>query len=262
MDGMQLALMFLLIWIGIIARILVLIRYAMSGLFPVYPFFAALVLVSLARSAVAVMLVHSYARFYQVTQWPIAILEALAVIEAFWLLARHFRKMRGFGWTVLGVIAAVSWLSIGAATFLRAGWNGPLTPLILFGMYTHIALLTAALLCLAFFKQFRDVPIRPNAKRHLFVLALFFATYFLATFVAQIVTQAWQSAPNFLISSGAILAFGRWVLVMNREGERLPFDARPEMSEAEFVAAEAQYERSGIDLQRAADEAMRKSLRP
>src|SRR5438270_1221173 len=106
---MQSDVIFGLIYAAIAARTALLVRCAASGLLRLYPIFAALVIFSIVRGTASVTLkFQSYQEFYNRTLWPTAIVEAAAVIEAFWILARHFRRMKGFGWALIAAIAAVS----------------------------------------------------------------------------------------------------------------------------------------------------------
>ena len=255
---MQSTVLFGLIYLAIAARISVLARCAVSGLLRLYPLYAALVTLSVVRGVVSVTLPsRSYATFFNRTLWPLAILEAAAVLEAFWILARHFRRMRGFGWVLLGAVTAVSALSSLMVRLLRDNW-GAMSGVYLFGMYTHIGMLLAALLSFGFFHQFRGVPIRPNARRHMLLLCLLLGCYFAANLSGQILRGKQSVAPNLILNAGAILSSLCWAITMNREGEKLPFDPPPEMSGEDFDAEESRHRKSREQLKRASDEARRK----
>src|SRR6202008_342718 len=92
-----------------LAKIGALGRAAATGLFKRYPLFVALMALSLSRSLVASTgHRHPYREFWLVTSWPMAIFTFLAAIEAFWILAGHFRRIRNFAWGLISIILAVS----------------------------------------------------------------------------------------------------------------------------------------------------------
>src|SRR5579862_8475589 len=103
------AVIYLLVYAGIAARIAALLRAVSSRVLASHVCFCAMTLLSLALAAVSAA--HNlglYRSFYNATLWPLAILEAAALVEAFWIMARHFRNIRGFGWALAGVIAGIS----------------------------------------------------------------------------------------------------------------------------------------------------------
>lgn len=258
---MQSAVIYSLLYASIAARIAVVVRGVFGGLLRAYPFFFATVLLSLARALVSVATPLAYYRwFLGETQWPLAVLEAAAVLEAFWGVAAHFRKIRGFGWILVGVIAAISALASALVGILRATWHDPLNGMLLFGMYVYVALLVAALLSLGFFSQFRAVPIRPNSTLHLTVIALWFGLYFLGNFIGQVSRGTSRFLPNMIITAGATLALFWWAAAMNRDGQKLPEPATA-MSVEQFEASEAEYRRKGDRIRRAGAQAFRRMFR-
>jgi|SRR5579872_3723719 len=249
---------------GIVARVAVLARSVWSGLLRSHVFFCATVTFSLTREIVSLS-AHSvaYAQwFYTEMQWPMAVVKALAVLEAFWRIAGHFRKIRGFGWILLGVLAIISAVVSGMVGLLRVNWHGPLSAAIVVGMYTDVALLVVAILTLAFFSQFRGVPIRPNAIHHLALLTLWFGSYFLGIFIAQISAGTSRFTSNVVIDTGALAALSWWTLAMTRDGEKLPFPPGPEISREEFEASEAAHQQAGERIKKAGSQALRKVFRP
>ena len=86
-------------------------------------------------------------------------------------------------------------------------WTGPFSGVVLVSMYSYVGLLATVLLSFAFFLQFKDVPIRPNAFHHLMLLGLFFGSYFLAFFIAEVSQGGHRFLANLLINAGATIAF-------------------------------------------------------
>ncbi len=253
-----------LIYVSDAIRIAALARCVWSGLFRKYTFFFAMVSLSLARNGAIIFLKQTQDfQFLKATLWPAALLEAAAVVEAFWVFARHFRTIRGFAWILIAIVASIAGLAGMAVSALRVNWAGEWNGLSMFGAYTHAAFLVMALLTLVFFRQFRRIPIRPNAIRHIVVLSLFFAAYF----AANLVIQRGQTSPgpvwtaNLLLNLGPIFAFGLWAILMTRAGEELPFEPAPEISPSEFEASEAEHERAENELRRSSEEVLRKAVR-
>jgi hypothetical protein len=260
---MQSAIIFVFIYAGIATRCATLVRCVHSGLLRSHAFFFAMATLSLARAIVSVTVnTRHYYAFYEATQWPAALLEAAAVLEGFWLIAAHFRKIRGFGWALFTASAAIATLIAASVAVLRSNWNEAVTGLFLFSLYTHIVLLGTALLSVAFFRQFPEVPIRPNAIRHWQVLCLISGSYVLATFIMQITRGKSAFITNLLATAGTTIAYGWWALRINREGEELPFPPPPEMPPGDFDAAEAEHKQAGAKLKKAGDDAIGRVLRP
>ncbi len=261
---MQSAVLLVLIYLGLVMKVAALGRAMVSRLWPGRLFFCAMVILSLVRSAVAVAAkshVQLYFEFWNATQTPLAVLEASAAIEAFWRLALHFRNIRRFGLRLMWIIILVAASASAAVSLLRVNWNGPLSGPLLISQCTQLGLLLTTLLSLAFFRQFPNVPIRPNAIRHLLVLSTLSLFFFVGRAIGYASGGEWKFVSNFVITLGAVLAFGAWTLLMKREGESLPFEPGPPMSIAEFEAAEAADTKANQELKRASSEAIRKLRR-
>ncbi|SRR5258706_5850934 len=261
--SMQSAILFALGYVGVIVKIAVLGRCVLSRLWPGRYFFGAMVILSLARSALSVSSdhLHPYLEFWNATQKPLVFLEAAAAIEAFWGLALHFRNIRRFALVLMSIIVVVSAGASAAVSLLRVHWNGTLSTPLLIAQYTQLGLLLTTLLCLAFFWQFQGVPIRPNAIRHLLALSALFLFFFTGNFIGNITRGQWRFMANLVMTGGAVVAFGAWALLMNRAGEALPFPSAPPMSVEEFEAAEAEDTAANRELKRASSEALRRVRR-
>ena len=258
---MQSALLIWVIYVNVGIRLIALARGVGSGLIRSHLVFTALLLLSLSRIAMSVMGRSHYLAYYNATIWPVALVEAGTVIEAFWILASHFRKIRGFGWTLVGAIAVIAALAAGAVGVIRANWTGYFSVEILFSMYTHVGFLIAALLSFAFFRQFRGVPIRRNAIRHIFALSIYFGLFFVSALIMNRSRTRAALPANLAVNIGGILSFGWWAIAMNRAGEELPFEPPGEIPRAEYEALEAAHRGEVAKLKQAGDQAMRKALR-
>jgi len=258
---MQLALILTLFNAGSIAKLAVLWRSIASGALKRLPCFFAMVLVSFARTAIAPTgKLHPYYEIWQATTWPTAILQAAAVIEAFWGLARHFRGIRNFAWALLSLILAVTAAAASVVGFMKTRWNSPLRTPLLIDQYTGLWLVLTALLSLAFFRQFRQVPVRPNAIRHMAALSLLFGANFAGYSIAQLSHGEWKFLTNLIVLSGAVCAYSWWALTINSDGELLPFPLKPPMSYDDFNAAEAQHQKTARELKQAGRSALRRLL--
>lgn len=221
---MQSALIFILIALGVTAKLGVLWRSVSCRLVARYTWFCGMATLSLARSALALNgQLHPYQEFWTATQWPMAILGAGAALEAFWRVAAHFRNTRGFGIILLSVIVSVAASVAAWVGLLRAHWNGPLRGALLFNQYTQLGLLVITLLSVAFVWQFSSVPIRPNARRDLLALAVLFGAYFVGNLLGQAGRGEWRFLPNLLINVGTVVAYSWWAIRTTSGGERLPF---------------------------------------
>ena len=247
-----------LIYITILARLVALVQAVRTRLIQKYPFFCLLTIVSLSRGVVSVTAGGKYYSYFHATQWPVAVLEAAALIEAFWRVAANFRRIRGFAWALMAGLAGVSVLVAAGVGLIRANWNEPVRGAILFSMYTNVAMLITALLSIAFFRQFRRVPIPPNAIRHLAILSLLFASFFGPALLINITRGQYRYLPSFLTNGGITIACFWWVYAITREGENPPFEAQREMTSDEFDAAEARHRREASELKQASDTAVRK----
>jgi len=260
---MQSALLLALNALGVAAKLGVLWRCISCRLAARHALFCAMVTLSLARSVLALNgHLHPYLEFWTATQWPTAILEAGAALEAFWRIAAHFRNMRGFGVVLLGVIVSVAVTVSAGVGLVRAHWNGPLRGALLFGQYTQLGLLVITLLSVAFFWQASGVPIRPNAVRQLLALAILFGSSFVGNFLGQASHGQWRFLANLVIGVGTVVAYGWWAVRTTSAGERLPFSTAPPISMKEFAAAEATDEQAAREISRVSAKALRKVLRP
>jgi hypothetical protein len=256
---MQSALILTLVNLGSIAKLAVLWRCLAMGVTKRLPWFFAMVLLSLARTAIMPTgRLHPYLEFWQATTWPMTILQAAAAIEAFWLLAGHFRGIRNFGWKLIGVILGVSAVAALAVGFLDRGWNNALRKPVLIDEYTALWMVLTAFLSIVFFAQFPNIPVRPNAVRHLKALSLLFGANLVGYSMLPISRGEWVFLTNLIVASGTVLAYGWWALKINRDGEILPFDPQPPMSNDDFDAAERQHRKASGELKRAGSEALRR----
>jgi hypothetical protein len=259
---MQSALLLVLINVGSVLRIATLWRCIASGVLKRHVFFCALTIVLCARSILAATgSLHPIYEFWMATQWPVAALQAAAAIEAFWGLASHFRGIRNFGWMLLAVILSVAAVAAASIWFFRTRWDSPLRVPLLLDQYTGLWLVLAALLSLAFFRQFPKVPVRPNAIRHLIALTILFGGNFIAYSISQLSRGQARFSTNLVIYCGAILAYSWWVLKINRAGEQLPFAPPPPRTNAEFDTVEAAHRHSARELKQAGSEALRRTFR-
>ena len=259
---MQSALLLVLLNIGSVGRFATLWRCVASGVLKRHVFFCALTtLVSVGSILGARGHLHPFYEFWMATQWPIAALQAAAAIEAFWGLARHFRGIRNFGWMLLGVILSVAAVAAASVWFFRTRWDSPLRVPLLLDQYTGLWLVLTAFLSLAFFRQFPNVPVRPNAIRHLIALTILFGGNFIAYSISQLSRGQARFSTNLVIYCSAVVAYGWWVLKINRAGELLPFAPPPPMTNAEFDTAEAAHRQSARELKQAGSEALRRTFR-
>ena len=259
---MQSALLRTLIAVGIAVKLAVLWRCISCRLVARYVWFFGMVTLSLQSVLSLNGHLHPYLEFWTATQWPVAILEAGAAVEAFWLVAAHFRNIRGFGWILLGVMMSVAATVAAGVGLLRAHWNSPLRGALLFGQYTYLALLVITLLSVVFFWQFSGVPIRPNATRHLLALAVLFGSNFVGSFLAQASHGEWRFLSNLVILVGTVAAYSWWAIRTTSAGELLPFPKASPLSMQEFTAAEAADEQAAREISRVSAKALRKVLRP
>jgi len=259
--ALQIKFLFALIYLSIGVRLAALVRAYASDLGGKHPAFIILLIVTALRSVATVALPGAlYTKIFTASLWPVSILEALVVIEAFWILAAHFRNIRGFGWRLIGLIAVIAVLTATFVRFARSFYSGFLSVPLVLQMFTQSACIIALLLSLIFFRQFRAVPIRPNAIRHVVALGIFFALNFASAATAQLSHGKALFTTNLLASLATISAFGLWAIKMTRQGEALPFAPPPPISQEQFDAAEAEHRAAEADLKQAGDQAMRKAL--
>ena len=256
----QSAILWGLIYVSNLVRLAALVRIVANRMVSSHFFFFGMLCLSLARNVAFVFVSTAQVRtFFAGTAWPMTGLEIGAVVEAFWGVAKHFRRIRGFGWVLIAVILGTSGLASAAIGVLRANWEFALAGPILLGMYANVALLFAALLSFFFFRQFPSVPIRPNAVRHLLLLSLFLGAYSIAHLIGGISGVKYVFVPQLMLNLGPIVAFTWWTMIVNREGERLPFAPPSELTAEQFEASERHYREQQETLRQAGEEALRKS---
>jgi len=265
--AMQSALILILFHLGAAVRALALWRAIAAGVFLRYPAFLAMTLFACGRALVVIALgggtgrVHPYFEIWTATQSLMLFLEAAAAIEAFWILAVHFRKMQVYGTVLLALMIAIS--ALGAWWIARWGgnWQSPLNTLVLAAQHIAFGSLVLVLLALVWFRQPTGFPIRPNAVRHAWVLLTLFGTSFLGSFLIQVSHSRWGFAANLIITAGAFLAYAAWALRITRSGESLPFQPPPPLTQDQFDEAEASERAAADRLRRAGSEALSKALR-
>jgi hypothetical protein len=120
--------------------------------------------------------------------------------------------------------------------------------------------LLTALLSVAFFRQFRKIPVRPNAILHLRVLGLIYGINSVGFFIGQMSRGQQGFLSGVVLTAGPSAAYLWWLIGMKRAGEALPF-AAPIMSDEEYEAAEATHRQTLRGLKRAASEALKKLFR-
>jgi hypothetical protein len=195
------------------------------------------------------------------TQWPTVLLQAAAVIEAFWILADHFRGMYHFARRLLVTILSISALTAGIVGLMKAQYKGPIRGAVLVDQYVSLWLVFTAIFCAIFFRQFSEYPIRPNAIRHLKVLTLTFGLNFLGNSILLISPgsdSALRVVSFVLFAINGPATYFLWGILMDRAGEKLPFEP-PTMSDDDYNNAEAKHKRAALELRRAGSKAFRKT---
>jgi len=242
---MQAAFLTGLTFLGIFAKLAALMRVAVGRMAPRYPIFTVMLAFSAVRSIVLMAAggwagrPHPYTEIWNATVGISYGLEAAACVEAFWILALHFRNVRIFGSAILAFAAALAaMLSFAAVASWSRWWANSFTATAILEQRVGLMLITIALLSLFFFQQFSSVPIRPNAKRHLALLGLLFGSTFAAGFFGQSERYLLRFLSNLAINLGTVLAYALWAVTMKPSGEQLPFSPPPVLPDAEFAAAE------------------------
>jgi hypothetical protein len=175
----QSAVLLLLIRIGLAAKIAVLARGVFKGLWRGRLLFLAMTALSVVVAIFAASgNLHPYFEIWKATVGPLALLESGAAIEAFCGVARHFRNIRRFGLILMSIILAVSAAAAAIIFALPMRWQAPLSRAALISQYMELFLVLVTLMTFGFFRQFRKVPIRPNAVRHLLILSLLAGFFF------------------------------------------------------------------------------------
>jgi hypothetical protein len=184
---------------------------------------------------------HPYTEIWRATQGLALTLDAAVCVEAFWIVALHFRNVRIFGAALLGLIALIgAGLSYGLVAVWAGWWNTPLTTAAVLVQRVGLALVVTGLLTVAWFRQFPTVPIKPNAIRHLAILTLVFGSFFVSGFFAQSNDHTWLFVANLVIACGMVIPFAIWAVIMVPAGEVLPFPQPPILSTQEFDSADQQ----------------------
>ena len=202
-----------------------------------YPGFALMTLFFCARSTAALILASidgnfsAYPRIWTATQGLGLALQSAACVEAFWLLARHFRKTKVFGWVLLGALAIVGAAGSLALSAMNPLWNGVLRAWLIASQNVTLTLVVVGALSVLFFRSFAtDVPIRPNAIRHCVTLSVLFGGGFLATFIGQASQGQARFLANLVLLSVTAVGYATWAGIIRRDGEQLPFSPRPPAS--------------------------------
>jgi hypothetical protein len=265
---MQSALILVLFHLGALLRALALWRAFAARILLRYPAFVAMTAFAFTRTAVAIAYggglgrPHPYIGIWSATQGVMLILEAAAAIEAFWILAVHFRKMQMYGTVLLGLMIAISSAGTWFIARWRGNWHNPLNALVLAAQHIAFGSLVLVLLALLWFRQPLGFPVRPNAIRHALVLVTLFGTSFLGNFLVQLSQSRWAFVSNLIVTGGATIAYTWWALRMTEKGETLPFEPPGPMSKEEFQDADAADRAVNEQIRRAGSKPQRKALRP
>ncbi len=248
--------------LALVARCFTFWRGFVDSLWRRYRCFFAMAAVSAMRG-VSALWDHelTYRLYWFETQWPTVLLQSAAVIEAFWILADHFRGMHHFARRLLVTILAISAVSAGLVGLMKKELTSPIRGALLVDQYVSLWLVLTAIFCAIFFRQFPEYPIRPNAIRHLKVLTLTFGLNFVGNSLALIShtnDSIWRNASLAIFAINGPVCYFWWAIVMNRAGEVLPFEP-PTMSDDDYDNAEAGHKRAARDLKRAGSKAFRKT---
>ena len=227
-----------------------------------YRCFLAMTVIGMMRN-VSTLADHpfTYRQYWFETQWPIVLLQAAAVIEAFWILADHFRGMHHFARRLLGTILGISALAAALVGLMKTGYQNLIRGAVLVDQYVNLWLVLTAIFCAIFFRQFAEFPIRPNAIRHLKVLTFLFGMNFIGNTVllfSHDSNDPFRTATFLIFAISAPIAYAWWAWVMNRDGEVLPFEP-PTMSDDDYDNTEGGHRRAARELKRAASKAFKKT---
>ncbi|HLX46514.1 MAG TPA: hypothetical protein VKR43_23865 [Bryobacteraceae bacterium] len=255
--------------LGVVVRALTLWRATDSRVLLRYPAFLALTAFAGGRAFLVIALgggtgrLHPYLEIWSATQPYMLFFEAAAAIEAFWIVAVHFRKIKVYGTVLLSLMVGVSVLVAWVVARWRGNWQSPLNTLVLAAQHIALGSLILVLLTLLWFRQALDFPIRANAIRHACVLVTLFATAFLGNFLVQVGRSQiqWNFAGNLILTVGATVAYSWWAWSMTRDGESLPFQPPRPMSKDQFEAADAADREANRRLRQAGSEILEKALR-
>ena len=234
------------LWIAqTVAQFAVLARLLRDSSWLRYPGFAVMATFFCARSTNALLLAavdgnfNAYPRIWTATQGLALVLQAAACVEAFWILARHFRKTNVFGWLLLGALAVVGAAGSLALSATNPPWTGELRAWLIASQHVSIALVVVAAFALLFFRSVaNDVPIAPNAIRHTIILAVLFGGGFAASFIGQVTQGQARFLANLVLLSVTAVGYAAWAWIMRVDGEQLPFPPRPPASKEELAQIE------------------------
>ncbi len=227
-----------------LAKVCAVWRIAASRSWLRYPLFACMAVFGAAR-VIALLAAdprksHPYTEIFVGTLAITFALEAGACIEAFWILAFHFRNIKVFGSVVFLFFAAMGGtLSYILVAIWSGWWTSPFTQAAILAQRLGLTMIAVALLSLLLFRQFPWVPVKPNAIRHLAILAFLFGSVFASGFFVQSDRKSFFFLANLSANVGNVVAFGLWAWLMRPEGERLPFEPAPLMRADEIAAGDA-----------------------
>jgi hypothetical protein len=244
---MQSALIIGLMFLAAAAKLAALLRIFLSRFTRRYPVFALMTAFSALRSVVLLAVggwhgkLHPYMEIWRATQAPTLALETAVCLEAFWIVALHFRNVRIFGTALLVLISLIgASLSYWLVAVWAGWWHTPFTTAAVLVQRVGLALVLTGLLTVVWFRQFPTVPIKPNALKHLAILTLLFGSFFVSGFFAQGSTATWRFIANLVINCGPVVAFCCWAIFMVPAGEQIPFEPPPALSDREFARADQQ----------------------
>jgi hypothetical protein len=130
------------------AKIAAVLRIVLSRLASRYPLFTLMVAFSATRSVVLLAVggwaarLHPYLEIWNATLGISFALEAAACLEAFWILALHFRNVKVFGtiaFLFFGVIGTI--LSYSLVAIWSGWWKTPLTQTAVLAQHVALALI-------------------------------------------------------------------------------------------------------------------------
>jgi hypothetical protein len=231
------------LWIAqTLAQFAVLTRLTSDLAWTRFPGFALMTLFFCARSTAALILASidgnfsAYPGIWTATQAVGLALQSAACVEAFWILARHFRKTNVFGWVLLGALAVVGAAGSLALSAKSPAWDGALRPWLVASQNVTLSLVVVGAFAVLFFRSFaNEVPIRPNAIRHNVLLSVLFGGGFVATFIGQASQGQARFLANLVLLSVTAIGYATWAWIVRRDGEQLPFSPRPAASAEELA---------------------------
>jgi hypothetical protein len=266
---MQSALILVFFHLGVVVRVWALWTGVKSKILQSYPLFVAMTAFAAARGLVVIACggglgrPHPYIEIWSATQPYMLFFEAAAAIEAFWILARHFRKIKIYGPVMLTLMVSASSLGTWLVARWRGNWQSPLNALVMAAQHIAFGSLVLVLLALWWFRQPLGFPIRPNAIRHACVLVTLFGTAFLGSFLVQVSRGKMQAnfAGNLIITVGATVAYAWWARRMTATDEQLPHDPPVLLAPDQFESAEEADRAANRRLRQAGSRTLEKALR-